>query len=181
MISESGSTTTYFVPPTREMTVSGVASTRSMRSGLSAKTLPLWRVTMIMAMSVRGCSSKAASIRDLRRPPIGRPDSMLRVDAPVRGATRRVSGPVAAPYGVLAGRGSRPGDESEVVRPTYRAGGTNTEVGTMDDETDPRSARARLVNSVVLGVLQQLSEASQRPAAGARPHAGDVVLGLGAV
>jgi len=51
----------------------------------------------------------------------------------------------------------------------------------MDDETDPRSARARLVNSVVLGVLQQLSEASQRPAAADRPHAGDVVLGLGAV
>jgi hypothetical protein len=50
-----------------------------------------------------------------------------------------------------------------------------------EDETDPRSARARLVNSVVLGVLQQLSEASQRPPAAARPHAGDVVLGLGAV
>jgi hypothetical protein len=50
-----------------------------------------------------------------------------------------------------------------------------------DDETDPRSARARLMNSLVLGVLQQLSEASQRPAAAARPQAGDVVLGLGAV
>ena len=50
-----------------------------------------------------------------------------------------------------------------------------------DDETDPRSARARLMNSLVLGVLQQLSEASQRPAAAARPHAADVVLGLGAV
>src|SRR3954451_7632355 len=50
-----------------------------------------------------------------------------------------------------------------------------------EDETDPRSARARLVNSLVVGVLQQLSEASQRPAAAARPHAGDVVLGLGAV
>src|SRR3954449_5820648 len=50
-----------------------------------------------------------------------------------------------------------------------------------EDETDPRSARARLVNSLVVGVLQQLSEASQRPVAAARPHAGDVVLGLGAV
>ena len=79
MICASGSTTTYFVPPTREMTVSGLASTRSMRSGLSAKTLPLWRVTMIMAMSVRGCSSKAASIRDFRSLPIGRPGPMLRV------------------------------------------------------------------------------------------------------
>ena len=50
-----------------------------------------------------------------------------------------------------------------------------------DDETGAGSARARLMNSLVLGVLQQLSEASQRPPAAARPHAGDVVLGLGAV
>src|SRR6476661_8607971 len=79
MMCTSGSTTTYFVPPTREITVSGVDSIRSMRSGLSAKALPLWRVTMIMAMSVRGCSSNAVSIRDVRTVLIDRAAPMLSI------------------------------------------------------------------------------------------------------
>src|SRR3954452_8639413 len=41
------SRTTYFVPSTRKATVSGWASTRSMRSGLSAKPSPFRRVTRI--------------------------------------------------------------------------------------------------------------------------------------
>jgi len=52
----------------------------------------------------------------------------------------------------------------------------------MDDhETGAGSARARLRRSLVLGILQGLTEASQRPPAATPLRAGDVVLGLGAV
>ena len=52
----------------------------------------------------------------------------------------------------------------------------------MDDhETGAGSARARLRRSLALGILQGLTEASQRPPAAAPLRAGDVVLGLGAV
>src|SRR4051795_3115925 len=45
--SSTVSLTTYFVPSTRKATVSGWASTRSMRSGLSANASPFRRVTRI--------------------------------------------------------------------------------------------------------------------------------------
>ncbi len=52
----------------------------------------------------------------------------------------------------------------------------------MDDhETGAGSARARLRRSLVLGILEGLTEASQRPPAATPLRAGDVVLGLGAV
>ena len=57
----------------------------------------------------------------------------------------------------------------------------------MDDhETDETgtgagSARARLRRSLVLGIVQGLTDASQRPPAATPLRAGDVVLGLGAV
>ena len=57
----------------------------------------------------------------------------------------------------------------------------------MDDhETDGTgtgagSARARLRRSLVLGIVQGLTDASQRPPAATPLRAGDVVLGLGAV
>ncbi len=52
----------------------------------------------------------------------------------------------------------------------------------MDDhETGAGSARARLRRSLALGILQGLTEASQRPPAATPLRAGDVVLGLGAV
>jgi hypothetical protein len=52
----------------------------------------------------------------------------------------------------------------------------------MDDhETGAGSARARLRRSLALGILQGLTEASQRPAEATPLRAGDVVLGLGAV
>jgi hypothetical protein len=50
-----------------------------------------------------------------------------------------------------------------------------------DHETGAGSARARLRRSLVLGILQGLTEASQRPPAATPLRAGDVVLGLGAV
>ena len=50
-----------------------------------------------------------------------------------------------------------------------------------DEETDAGSARARLRRSLVLGIIQGLTEASQRPPAATPLRAGDVVLGLGAV
>jgi hypothetical protein len=52
----------------------------------------------------------------------------------------------------------------------------------MDDHgTRAGSARARLRRCLVLGILQGLNEASQRPPAATPLRAGDVVLGLGAV
>ena len=52
----------------------------------------------------------------------------------------------------------------------------------MDDhETGAGSARARLRRSLVLGIVQGLTDASQRPPAATPLRAGDVVLGLGAV
>jgi hypothetical protein len=53
--------------------------------------------------------------------------------------------------------------------------------GTDDRGTGAGSARARLRRSLVLGILQGLTEASQRPPAATPLRAGDVVLGLGAV
>ena len=52
---------------------------------------------------------------------------------------------------------------------------------TDDHGTGAGSARARLRRSLVLGILQGLTEASQRPPAATPLRAGDVVLGLGAV
>src|SRR5689334_15542267 len=52
----------------------------------------------------------------------------------------------------------------------------------MDDhETGAGSARARLRRSLVLGVIQGLTEASERPLPATPLRAGDVVPGLGAV
>ena len=52
---------------------------------------------------------------------------------------------------------------------------------TDDHGTGAGSARARLRRSLVLGILQGLTEASQRPPAATPLRAGDVVLGLGVV
>ena len=91
--------------------MSGVDSTRSMRSGLSAKALPLWRVTMIMAMSVRGCSSNAVSIRDVRTVLIDRA-GLLRFTArngPATGEPGQVTKPARQHGpGLLCGRAPPP-------------------------------------------------------------------------
>src|SRR5215210_1477070 len=52
------SLTTYLVPSTRNATVSGCPSTRSIRSGLSANRSPFRRVTRITA-GPQGCSGGA--------------------------------------------------------------------------------------------------------------------------
>src|SRR3954470_23607307 len=49
--SSTVSLTTYLVPSTRNATVSGCASTRSIRSGLSANRSPFRRVTLITGRS----------------------------------------------------------------------------------------------------------------------------------
>ena len=157
MISWRLSTTTYFVPPTSEMTVSGLASTRSMRSGLSAKTLPLRRVTMIMAMSIRGCVARcrsvtsASSYRQARRGPEERgPGAATRARARARD---RMAGPgTGASRARVARRGS-PLEVDEVLEDLVGRGHDLA-----SSPGSPRWAMMRLVNSWARSTLLISSE-----------------------